>query len=160
MLGRQTLTQKTSLALECKERAGKATTGVWQSQYIKRAPPCAFPTQGLVPLPPSGTHTESHTESLRMSPMEKPLKSSRLFVRTKKLRPWELAPTLFPIPPHPGSRPRSARARQGAPFPVGCPGPRPPAPGRSPKERLLKSFSFRVNSPPPSSRAVSKVNIT
>lgn len=52
-----------------------------------------------------------------MSPMEGPLKSSHLFIQTgKQTRRVGTRPLTHPAPP--GSRPRSARARQRAPFPA------------------------------------------
>lgn len=61
-LRRQTLIQKLSLTVECRERAGKAMTELTITGH-KEVSSCSFPTQELVPLPPSGTQNHTRRDS-------------------------------------------------------------------------------------------------
>lgn len=98
-----------------------------------RAPPVPHPRAGPSPSIRDAQRTTNDKQRLLECPPP-PGKAQKS--QAPRCPDWETEP---PLGSPPRASPRSARARQGAPFPAAEPRGRP-APGRSPKESPLKEF--------------------
>lgn len=107
----------------------------------KEGSSCRFPTPELLPLPPPGTHIESHQKGLlEYAHWKGPENLANSLYRLGN-RLKEVAPTPFPIPPHP-QPPRASRLqpRQAGGALPRRPGPAAGSARQIPKGKPLKEF--------------------